>query len=277
NAESLFFLQPPNKQLLNGQTRRIQLWGRGLPAYTFDRGPLQGLELNGCLVAVVFIWVIGLVISLDFWNDAQTQDREYELTQSGKSIEAEVTGRNTTTSDEGHVTYFVSFRYRVNDREYELRDTTTQTRYDQAEKGASIRIRYDPDDPEFARLEDHAPAPRQLLSLGYKIFWVVWGLLVVPLLVLGFWPEIRQRFRHRRLRRKGYLLPGTAVRLDHHRSENGPQVARLRYRFTTPSGTQIEARTAQVSCLLRTGPVTRIEGGETVMVLYVHDRLHTVL
>ncbi|NDJ77484.1 MAG: DUF3592 domain-containing protein [Chloroflexi bacterium] len=223
------------------------------------------------------VW-LGLGGLLTWWAvTASFQNHAGQLDNEGVVVDAVV---ETKRHVDHSYRRYVSYAYRVNDREYTHTDTATLEGYSLAEVGSHVWIRYDPDDPGYSRLVEgddfHVPGAHKSSTTGAAIFSTAWGVTGALAVALLIGRLLVRWWRHRRLRRKGRVLPGEAITLDSYPLDDTSKLVRLHYAFVAPAGTPLRARTRTSYWRHKDRP-PHVPRGTPVAVLYVHDRLHTVL
>lgn len=255
---SVFVLNPAHRAYVDGVQDR--------PSFTGARmsGGCGMLFMIPFVLAGIF--VIGLAVS--------TGVQWWQLRTVGASVDAVVTGFDTSSDDDG-TTYYLLYRFEARDeRSYEGRASVSSDMYRATNEGDRIRIRYLPGDPRTNRLEsDISGIP---VEVGFlTLFSVCWNVFVIGM----FGSMLAQSGKLARLARSGQRVDGTIVNISGSEDSDGDLSVTLHYTFTSPaSGATITGKSSQMrNDLKRTGRKMLPSVATPVVVWYVDERTHLVL
>ena len=235
--------------------------------------------------------LIGLILAVAFMLMTVTWgklSRLAELQDNGIVTDAEV-DRFWREDEYGETEYMLSYRFRAHFQTFTAEEVVSAELFQETADDLVVRIRYDPEDPTFARMvegpDDTVIALDGRYSLGQIIDVLtlsICGLafLIPAISILLPWPTrsplIRLRLSERSLRQDGQLLPGEIAIVERVETKPGKFGDRLYYVFVAPDGSVLSGVTAPI-----TAPVGYVEAtflpGTKVAVIYAHHDLHTLL
>ena len=194
------------------------------------------------------------------------------LRQRGQPVQATIIGeRISTGSIKTGNTYYMTYQYRVADRDYTQEVVVSSKAYNTIAQGTPVRVLYLPDNPAISMIDGKAPNS-DLSGLFFAFVAVVFVIVLIFLVVF-----IRGWLRNRKMARDGHIIPG--VLLD----ATGRMVAgkhpyfelRLNYHFKTPAGRDIRATSGAPRDDLRKSSLPA--SGTPLAVLYLDDKRYKLL
>ncbi|MBI1277296.1 MAG: hypothetical protein GC179_04125 [Anaerolineaceae bacterium] len=176
----------------------------------------------GCLTIFLSIFVIVGVFMLgtalsDTYN-------WFAINQSGIGNTAQLTNRRISSGDDSD-TYYVSFRFNHNGKNYLREQKVNWDIYNSAEIGGRVDIVYAPSNPQGAKLTGTNSAPTWML-----FFALIWNAIIG--LIVFF--VIQQYRRVKFLERHGRMLPGEILESSHSTDSDGDLSLKVEYTFRTP-------------------------------------------
>jgi hypothetical protein len=223
--------------------------------------PIRG---HGCILLFVGVFALaGLCFAVALvrqWAEFAILSTNYAET------EGQVRGRRIE-SDEG-TTYYVTYRFVVDDKTYTPEDSVSKKTYHSLEDLQYLTVRYARRDPTISTIEPGRVGGLLALT-GFCLFWNGIVFVVTRPLVL----EILKR---RRLARKGQRLEGEILYCSGYKDSDGDFVVAVRYGFRSPqTGARIEDKDSQIRKDLKGAPLP--PPGTAVHVLYLNDETYMVL
>ncbi|MFC2038015.1 DUF3592 domain-containing protein [Chloroflexota bacterium] len=188
------------------------------------------------------------------------------LSTNYSESQGQVLGRRME-SDEG-ATYFVTYRFVVDDRVHTVENSVSKATYHSVEEGQSLTVRYAQRDRTITTIEPGR----------------VGGLLAMTGFCLArngivLWvtrPVVGEIFRRRKLARRGQRLAGEIIRCSGYKDSGGDFTVTVRFGFHSPqTGTRIEGKDSQIRKDLKGKPLPA--PGTAVHVLYLDDETYMVL
>ena len=246
HARGHFLIDPENEPYALGLSPRLPAGKLG--CFTLFLGLFvgAGLLLGGALARE---WVHFAILSA---SEAETQ---------GQVLQREIDIDDSTT-------YYVTYRFIVNDREHTVEESVGKDTYQSVEEGQHLRIRYSELDPNIATIE---PGRIGVLPV-VTVFCLIWN-GVVFVITLGTLREVRKR---RRLGKVGQRITGEVVRCSGEVDGDGDYVLTVGFRFNSPqTGQWIQGRDSQIRNDLK-GEAPP-PPGTSVHVLYLDDGTYMIL
>lgn len=260
-----FLLNPDNADILNG-ARRNPLKIKKPPLWIMI--PL--------MLAVTFYAVVSVVWASQAFTELQDW---FDLNQRGVAIEGQLTGRDFLRPRHRDIfnrfTYYLDYTFTTPSGV--TRSGRVQVReeaYLSYSYGKQVQVLYVPDRSSASRLiEDHTLELQPLAVAGAVNAAIVLAvILIIP-------SELRRQRNHQRFEREGRVIYGRVVKAALTESESkGKRQAMLylNYQFTSPTTSKVLPRMQGQ----RRDDLTEADlplVGNRVAVLYVNDRLFTVL
>lgn len=185
--------------------------------------------------------------------------------QTGTIASAEIIDRETSVNSRRNTrSYYVEYRYFVNDQRYERRQQVTPSRYADVFVGSSVDIVYDKSTPwdSFLTGRWYDETERN----GSIMFALLLGGtgIVVGLICL----EIERR--NRKYSQRGHVLEGRVLEATGKRGSKNAYNVTIRYTFQTPDGETLEKKATNVRGDLRNGPLP--PPGTPLAVLYLSPK-----
>jgi hypothetical protein len=259
-AESIFLANPRNKPYVSGRSKWL--------------GTAPGEISVGCftLLMLPFIAVgIFLIIS------AVSEWREYtQLTRDGVVIQGTVTDREIDDDDDG-TSYYVTYRYIVNERSYTNRVSVAWDEYNAMEPERRVSIIYSRSEPSISQMGTTPSNSSLLVAMGFGFCWNVYEIFfIIVWLRTSKNPLVGKT---RRLAREGRLLHGQVEQCQGYQDKDsdGDTIykIRLRYKLRIPDGEEVTGEERVQRSDLRNKPLP-VEG-TPIAVLYVSSAEHHVM
>jgi len=243
-----FLLCPENARFLAGRGRRIAGWHENL------------------LIAAAIAALIGVVTLSIFVVKWRTwiRYRDEGATTTARIVDHRIRHGKSNT-------YYVTFRYQVEDatgepRSYTSEEDVGRDLYDQLALGSTSQARYLTAQPAAAWL---AWTPE--LPLGYPLgsFVGIAAIVLGTTFAAWKWHDLRL------LGRAGHLIGGQVLACHGRRGSKGSYTVTVRYCFDTPTGQRIESEASRGRHDLKGAILPTYN--TPVVVVYVSDKLYQVL
>lgn len=188
------------------------------------------------------------------------------LSTSYAETEGQVRGRRIE-SDEG-ATYYVTYRFVVDDRVYTPEDSVSKKTYLSLEDDQYLIVRYAQSDPNISTIE-YGRVGGLLALTGFCLFWNGIVFAVTR-------PVVLELLKKRKLAQKGQRLEGEIIRCSGYKDSDGDFTVALRYGFRSPqTGMRIEGKDTQIRKDLKGEPLP--PPGTAVHILHLDDETYMVL
>ncbi len=247
-SADVFLLNPKNKTFVEGKTHR-------------PVSPVSGFTL-----VVLFAFAVGgiaaLVMVLREWVVV------VQLSAYGESTAGLVVDHRTE-SGEDSTTYYITFRYVIDDRLYIQEQAVGESAYDQFANSSRVVVRYFPADPNIARLTEPDTD-----TVGHNVLIT---LSIVVLNTFMWWKvrgTIKKNRRYQQLGREGRMVTGEVLRSEGHKDEDG-YIVTMHYCFQSPSGRPLLGKVSRTRNDLKRKPLP--EPGTPLVVLYLDDTSYELL
>lgn len=241
NDEALFLVNPANRALLSGKSKR-----------------LTGSLGIGCgLLFMIPFLLAGILVIVMAFNEMSDYN---ELRAYGVITQGEYVSRRISTDDDGDDTYYVSFQYTYNDQSYTNEQRASWSTYDRFEKGARVNIEYVPHNPGISKIEGTNTASDFQFLL---IFAGIWNVIVWPftLIMVINWRG------NRILVREGQFVRGELLAINGSLDSDDDFNVKVQYSFVAPDSGELLFKTEnQTSNALKDKPLP--PKGSPIMVLY---------
>ncbi|MBX3083636.1 MAG: DUF3592 domain-containing protein [Anaerolineae bacterium] len=221
---------------------------------------------TGCMMLFLLPFVVaGLVITT--WTVLQWRDW-LVLSLSGANTKGYFTDRSISEGDDS-TSYFVNYRYVVDDREYTRKDQVSYATYEQAASDAPIQVLYFTGDPGIATLDlNYARDLRTFLTI-FSLFWDGFVGLI-------FFGGVYSVITNRRLAQNGHVIFGEITHITSRYDSDNDYYIEVKYRFYSPfSGKYIDAKHKFQDNARKNVPLPK--HGKAVAILYADDKSYRLL
>ncbi|MBZ0300049.1 MAG: DUF3592 domain-containing protein [Anaerolineae bacterium] len=213
NPDEVFLLQRGNAAFLAGRRKSVSM--------------IAGIG-SGCMtlfmLPFVVIGIVVIIFAIGEW-------RNYSLLDStGVIVRGQYTGRHyDEDDDDGSITYYASYTYRANDRQYSSDHSVSQDLYNRVEPGAGVDVLIAPSDPGVSRIAGTNDISTPIFLTVFSVLWntISWGI---------FAGIIVSTLRDRDLARTGQVVRGELVSISDRRDSDGDYQLKAEYRFVPPDG-----------------------------------------
>lgn len=231
-----------------------------------DTPPKTGAA--SCFVTVLTLMFVGFGLLAMGWA-FQEQFTRRQLNMTGVVTTATVT-RLEIDSDDDSTSYYVTYRYTVNDQVYTPRTSIPQDIYRTLGEGQTVDIRYLPNDPATSRLT----------SITTNVEWLPFVIGAVFVLIGGGVNILvgQAEKEQKALRAAGQLVVGEITSFSTSRDSDNDLLVSYDYRFRRPDGTTFSSKpgrnnTTRNDLANRPKPTP----GTRVVGLYLSDKNHMIL
>lgn len=257
-----FFFDPKNRAYAERRSPYLRRprWYLGTAI-----GVLIGMGLIVCSLP----WVVSVV--------------SFELSHSSNdlsSTEGRTSGvyitRETHYDIDGNATYFVTYRYTLNDHPLTGKSEVSRELFDAAPGANNLEVRYSRDDPEITQLTFAASRSSSSTTAdtwSNRAVIAMIGLLVV----LRTFSGIRSLWRFYWLERSGRQISGEVINSWYKQDSEGFEKLHVNYRFMSPVSGQVIAGCWMRSPWTRRQRATLPVAGTPLHIRYVNDRLYEPL
>jgi len=247
NGQDVFLLNPSHENYLAG----------------IDKSPKGGT--SGCLL---FFFIPFILAGLFIIAIAVYATYEYGLLSTeGENIRGTFVSRRISSDDDGD-SYYVTYRYVVNDQTYTNEASVSSEVYGVANNGEPLLVVYAKSDPSIATLN----APDPALPIFLVLFSLCWNGFV-GVFIFGAVNSMR---RWRKLIRHGRDIEGEIMSITGETDSDGDFQVKVTYMFRSPDGlTRKEGKASHMRRDLRDELLPPV--GTPVLVRYFNDTMYEML
>jgi hypothetical protein len=228
----------------------------------FYRGETKRIGNSTVMLGIAMLCLFALFAVV--FTSIRENQRLQGLLNNGETVRGEIVDGRSVTGRRGGTTYYVTYEYRVDGREYRYEQQISGDHWDEMYIGARVEVIYDPANPATSVLggEDLDMTSTNNMMLGAGLG----GLALLGLAGVCIWNDARNRT----VSTKGQILHGQIVNATGRNGSKGAFNITVEYQFNTPDGRQLTKKTTMNRPDLK--KVRLPMAGTPVAVLYVSDK-----